>query len=87
MIPLVIECSDHSFAPYSFLCNHLIDNPKQFWVSMDVQDGREVENDYLCSECADSFEHGDELAEVLIPICINCTRQLRSQSENLCENL
>lgn len=83
MIPLVIECADHTLAPYSFLCRHLIDTPKQQWVSMDVQDGREVENDYLCAECADLFEAGDELAEVLIPICIHCTRQLKSQSENL----
>lgn len=83
MIPLNIECHGGQFAPYSFLCHHLIDNPKQFWVSMDVQDGREVEHDYLCAECADAFEGGDQLAEVLIPICINCTRQLKSQSENL----
>ena len=79
MIPLVIECADHSFAPFSFLCNHLIDNPDQTWVGMEVEDGREVENDWLCEECAERFKAGDELAEVLIPICIGCVRRLRNE--------
>jgi len=83
MIPLVIECGDHSLAPYSFLCTHLIDKPNQLWVSMDVQDGREVENDFLCEECAERFAAGDELEEVLIPICINCVRNLKGDEESL----
>lgn len=79
MIPLIIECHNGELAPFSFLCNHLIDNPSLDWIGMDVQDGREVENDWLCPECADRFEAGDELAEVLIPICINCVRQLKGE--------
>lgn len=79
MIPMNIECADHSFAPYSFMCRHLIDNPGQDWIAMDVQDGREVENDWLCPECADRFEAGDELEEVLIPVCINCVRRLKGE--------
>lgn len=79
MIPLIIECADHSYAPYSFLCKHLVDNPSQNWVSMDVQDGREVENDFLCEECADKFEQGDELSDTLVPICINCVRRLKGE--------
>lgn len=79
MIPLVIECADHSFAPFSFLCHHLVDNPDQLWVGMDVQDGREVEHDWLCEDCAKRFEAGDELEEVLVPICINCVRKLKDE--------
>ena len=79
MIPLVIECADHSFAPFSFLCNHLLENSNQNWVAMKVEDGREVENDWLCEECAQRFETGDELAEVLVPICIGCVRKMRNE--------
>lgn len=79
MIPLIIECGDHSFAPFSFLCNHLCDSPDQTWVAMKVEDGREVENDWLCEECAERFEAGDELEEVLVPVCIGCVRRLRNE--------
>lgn len=79
MIPLIIECGDHSFAPFSFLCHHLCDFPDQEWVGMKVEDGREVENDWLCQECAARFEAGDELEEVLVPVCIGCVRRLRNE--------
>jgi hypothetical protein len=79
MIHYLVECADHSFAPFSFLCNHLLDNPNQNWVSMEVQDGREVENDFLCEECAERFEAGEQLEEVLAPVCINCVRCLKGE--------
>ena len=79
MFPLIIECSDHSYAPYSFLCRHLIDNPNQNWVPMDVDDGREVEHDWVCPECVERFDAGDDLIEVLTPVCINCVRRLKGE--------
>lgn len=79
MIPLLIECHNGKFAPYSFLCVHLVDKPDQNWIAMEVQDGREVENDFLCEECAGNFEKGDELSDTLVPICINCVRKLKGE--------
>lgn len=79
MIPLVVECHGGGLAPYSFICRHLIDTPSVGWVAMDVQDGREVENDWLCEDCADKFAAGDDLGETLVPVCIDCVRQLRCE--------
>lgn len=79
MNPLVIECADHTFSPYSFLCKHLIDNPKQLWVAMEVNDCREVEHDWLCEECYANFNDGDTLEDVVVPICIGCVESLKSQ--------
>jgi hypothetical protein len=79
MIPFVIECKNGKTAPYSFVCRHLVENPQQNWVSMDVQDGREVENDWLCEDCAGAFEAGSDLVETLVPVCINCVRDLRGE--------
>ncbi len=79
MMPLVIKCSNHQYAPYSFLCCHLLDNPTMEWVPMEVDDGREVENDWLCKDCYDLFQTGDDLADQIVPICINCVRHLRGE--------
>jgi hypothetical protein len=79
MIPLVIECGDHSFAPYAFICFHLIDNPNLKWCPMEVEDGREVEYDWLCEECLEEYNDGSDLAENITPICINCVRRIRGE--------
>lgn len=76
MNPLVIECGDHSYAPYSFVCQHLIDTPVMDWHPVEVDDGREVEYDWVCAECLQKHESGVQLEEV-IPVCINCVRRLK----------
>jgi hypothetical protein len=81
MIPLVIECANHKFSPYSFLCKHLIDSPKQKWVGMEVDDGREVEYDWLCEECFANHEQGDQLEDLIVPICIGCVEILKNAEE------
>jgi len=79
MIPLLIECHTGQLVPYSFICQHLMDNPQQVWVGMDVNDGREVEKDWICEECLNNFESGDTLEEVISPICIDCVKILKSE--------
>ncbi len=78
-VPLVIECHDGQYSPYSFVCQHLIDNPRQKWEGMEVEDGREVEYDWLCKECLNNFNRGDTLEDMLVPICIGCVRSLRGE--------
>lgn len=79
-MPLVIECGNNSFAPYSFVCQHLIDVPTVNWNPIEVSDGREVEYDWLCDECLDKHEIGNDLAEVIVPICTYCVRNLKGDN-------
>lgn len=80
MYPMTIECSNHTFAPYSFVCKHLVANPNQLWVGMEIEDGRETENDWLCETCAKIFTDGEYLEETLVPICMHCVRELRNET-------
>ena len=85
-VPLVIQCGDHNYAPYSFVCRHLIENPLQEWIPIDIaeDDGREVDNDWVCEECDKNeiWTKHEEAVEALRIICIHCIKIIRSNPEN-----
>lgn len=79
-VPKVIECANHQFAPWAVLCIHLIENPKLQWISVEVDDGREVENDYICAECYKQHMSGNDPVDDIRPICIHCVRKLKNEN-------
>ncbi len=78
-LPLLVECGDHSYSPYSFICQHLLDNPSLEWNPMEVGDGREVEYDWICPDCLDRHLQGENLGETLQTVCIGCVRRIRGE--------
>jgi len=79
--PNLIECGDHSFAPWSIVCTHLMYGQSRTWQSLD-SDNPEVDHDWLCPECMEQFiaeADNDQEHDLtnLRPVCIHCVRYLR----------
>ena len=80
-LPLVIKCGDHQFAPYSFLCRHLVDGQRSDWnkVELGPDDKREVEGDWLCGDCYEDHLVNVDDPNNIVPICLHCVRELQAR--------
>lgn len=76
---LLIECGDHSYAPWSIVCVHLIDGTSREWKLIEVDDGREVDGDWVCPDCHEKHMAGNDDINFLRPICMHCVRTIRKK--------
>ena len=73
----LIECGDHSFAPWAATCVHICEGTATEVVPIPQPDGSEVENDWLCPQCVQRYFIGlDCDVEDLRMVCIHCLRKL-----------
>lgn len=75
----LVNCQKHGKAPYSFICKHLLEFPRQIWIPIALakDDGREVDYDYLCQKCDAEDLHSDheKCIEFLKILCTYCVRR------------
>ena len=83
-VPKLIQCGDHSYAPWALICVHLMKGTAKEWVAIEVDDGREVDNDYICPDCAGkvSMTPGEWDIENLRAVCIHCLRDIPERSRS-----
>ena len=78
-LPKVIRCEDHSCAPWAVTCIHIIEGTATDVVPIVLDEGTEVEADWLCPECVQKH-FGDEWDKCEIAdlraVCIHCLRQV-----------
>jgi len=75
----LVQCGDHGFAPWGIICIHIIDGTAKEVVATPQDAGSEVENDWLCPECAErhcgpNSRVGD--IDDLRCVCVHCLRKL-----------
>jgi hypothetical protein len=75
--PLLTPCARHGLLPYHFICEHLIKGSSD-WQSVAVEDGRDVEFDWVCGGCIGRYKTGQAMA--LHVLCMLCLRDLTSRS-------
>jgi hypothetical protein len=76
--PKLIQCGDHSFAPWAITCVHICDNTAADVVRVPQPEGSEVEADWLCTECFERhFGEGEKKGDItdLRAVCIHCLRK------------
>ena len=82
--PNLIQCADHTWAPWAIICIHLMERPETTeWLPIENDDDREVDFDYICRACAerrDRLGSYDKMIEFLRPVCIHCLRDLRQRA-------
>lgn len=79
----LIQCSDHTWAPWSIICIHLITGSSREWQPLDSTNP-EIDHDWLCPQCMKTHQHETEnnLKVDITPlraICIHCVRSLRTK--------
>lgn len=72
----LIQCGDHSYAPWSIVCVHLIGGATD-WCPV-PSDHPEVDHDWHCSQCRDQCPDVD--IDDLQAICIHCVRELQREA-------
>lgn len=77
--PKVIDCDLHGVSPWHIICDHLMDGVATDWYSIDVDDGREVECDWVCEDCLAKHEADDDSIDHLHAVCMHCVRLLREE--------
>ena len=83
----LIQCGDHSLAPWPVTCVHICDGTATEVVPVLQPEGSEVEADWLCRECFDKH-FGDEpdsgdISDLRV-VCIHCRRKaLKPYQENV----
>lgn len=77
----LIKCGDHKCAPFGLICTHLAEGKSTNWISVTELDlyaeRTEIENDWVCPECAAKWPNL-RIAEVRL-VCIHCIRKQRQQ--------
>lgn len=75
----LIQCGNHSWAPWSAVCIHLMDGSANTAVGLH-SNNEEVLYDWICSDCFEKFSVGDKTDEFLMDnlraVCMHCTRKL-----------
>lgn len=78
-IATVVTCDRHGINPYHVVCRHVIYDPLVSWEEVEVgdDDGREVNNDWLCPACADANDADANNLDDLMIVCMMCVREIR----------
>ena len=76
----LIQCGDHSWAPWSVICVHLMEGDSKEWMAMPSVHP-EVDHDFICPAC---HEQGGEVGweammDKLKAVCIHCVRKLQAE--------
>lgn len=67
----LIQCGDHSYAPWGVVCTHIIEGSASEIVQMNPDEGS---NDWLCTECAKEMN-----IENMECVCIHCIRKFTNK--------
>jgi hypothetical protein len=75
----LIQCGDHSFAPWSIMCVHVMEHTAEKAVAVDKDDPLdENEYDWICPDCYKECFLRDEDDEVpldnLRAVCMHCAK-------------
>jgi hypothetical protein len=71
----LVQCGDHSLAPSSIVCIHLVQSTAHEWVRVPPGDGIEGDGDWVCPRCAERFD--DLSVKDLVVVCMHCARAKR----------
>ena len=64
---------------WAITCIHLIEGrPASEWKRIDVDDGREVDADWVCTSCFGKHMQGRDSVDDLRPVCIYCMRHMKT---------
>jgi len=72
-VPNLIQCRDHYWSPWAIVCIHIIKQTATEVVPIPEDEG-EVENHWVCAECAEK-DHSENISN-LRPVCIHCLRKI-----------
>ena len=75
----LIRCGDEGLAPWAITCVHICDGSASEIVPVPLEEGTEVESDWLCRECYEKHfgvDGGGAGIDELRAVCIHCLRQL-----------
>ena len=80
----LIRCGDHSWAPWSIVCVHLMNGTSRDWLPIN-SNHPEVDYDWVCPDCEPMLEK-EKLSEEdmvkLACVCIHCVRYLRDKYDS-----
>ena len=71
----LIQCADHSYAPWGIVCVHLVEHTALDWMPVPQEPGSECDNDWLCPTCLKKYP--DVLLDDMRAICMHCIRDLK----------
>lgn len=72
----LIQCGDHSWAPWSIVCVHLMEGTSHEWIPI-PSDFPEVDFDWACPACNPNDPETVFNLDNLRPVCIHCVRRYR----------
>jgi hypothetical protein len=79
----LVQCGDHSWAPWSIVCTHLMEGTSRDWRPVE-SDNPEVDYDWFCPPCRTKLEEAQaanerpDIADMQC-ICMHCVRFLRNK--------
>lgn len=78
-IPKIISCSKHGKAvPWTVICAHLMKGRRiEYWHPVEIEDFREVESDWVCQECWESYDGTASRDALLTVVCQFCLRDMQ----------
>lgn len=74
----LIQCGDHSYAPWHVICVHLMEGQSREWLTLN-SNNPELDYDYLCPDCMELHEQGKDDLDKLRCACMHCVRDIRKQ--------
>lgn len=80
MNSLTVNCDVHGTSPFHIVCDHLLNDYSTDWTAVEVNDGREVESDWVCPHCERAHRSGNDPIENLRVICMHCLRAHRESN-------
>ena len=75
-VPKLIQCGDHSLAPWSIVCEHVLSGEANEAIPIPKVDAQESMYDWVCAECEARMDeqNNEEFLDLLRCICIHCLR-------------
>lgn len=73
-LPRLIQCANHSMAPYAFVCVHLIYGEAVEWVP-DLSAHAEIDYDWFCPACFKQWQDATLTYDKIRPVCMHCIRK------------
>ena len=83
-VPTLIQCEDDGWAPWSVVCNHLLDSetPIEFLYSVGPTHHPEGLRDAACLKCWEHYQETGDYSEMR-PVCMHCARKILVKHKEL----
>lgn len=81
----LIQCGDHSWAPWSIVCTHVLNRTAAKVYALPKLPPGESEFDYVCMSCAEEVEQDGDAINIdnLRPVCMHCVTRVLAPYEKL----